>query len=264
MQRKVILLHASLGAVLFSALSGACGQDKGLTKAIDPDDPRLTFSFAIRPGGKPLRFKVKLGIDGAIAGVSVYRNGETRALQELSSCTNFTDQVDEDWGWGDISKLIAHADLNFDGYQDLELIQNYIPHLDKKLYCVFLWDAKAERFVYSKELTDIAANMEAHPKNKTLTTRDDWMGGAWEESTYRWNNNKLELIEQTSFLGDWSTQTDKHCGFTFTCERLVNGKMVTTVEQPICTQEEMENLPGCPVIPAPKTHPASGQTNDPQ
>lgn len=94
--------------------------------------------------------------------------------------------------------------------RDLELMSNYTPHLDKKLYCIYLWDNKLGRFNYSKELTEIASNLEAHRENKTLTAREDWQGGAWEESKYRWNRDKLELIEQNSLLGDWSSQTKDH------------------------------------------------------
>jgi hypothetical protein len=75
------------------------------------------------------------------------------------------------------------------------------------------------------------------------------------------------LIEQDGLYGDGSTQTDKKCGFEFSCNRLINGKMVTTLEKPICTNEEMENLPTCPdgALPpatkAPESMPAT-ETKD--
>jgi len=137
-------------------------------------------------------------------------------------------------------------------------MQNYIPHLDKKLYCVFLWDAKTERFAYSKALSDIAANLQPHPESKTLTTREDWMGGAWEESTHRWNGGKLELIEQDG-LG--LKPSDGSCSFTYTCSRLIEGRLVTTLEKAVCTPEEMGNLPDCPSSPTPKPSPAGGQSS---
>lgn len=219
---------------------------KSEAKPLDPNDPRLTFSFPIHSGGKPFHFKVKLDKAGSIAGVSIYRNGQTRVLQTLPSCREFSDQVDQNWGWGDLSVLIAHADVNFDGYQDLELVQNYIPHLDKKLYCVFLWDENVGRFRYSKDVTDIAVDLEAHPENKTLTTRQDWMGGAWKERTYHWKNGKLELIEEESFLGYWSDPPGEKCGFKFTCSQLIHTEMTVTFDKDICTPEEMDNLPPCP------------------
>lgn len=231
--------------------------DQDAPKPLDPNDPRLTFSFPIQPGGKPFRFKVELNKTGNIAGVSVFRDRDSKPFQTLTSCQNidFTDPVTEFWTGYEIAMLINHADLNFDGFEDLELLQNYIPHLDKKLYCIYLWDNKTGRFIYSKELTDVGVNLVTHSENKTLTTREDWQGGPWEKSTYRWNSGKLELIEQDGLYGDWSTQTDKKCGFEFSCNRLINGEMVTTLEKPVCTPEEMDNLPPCPAAvtpPAPK------------
>ncbi len=55
----------------------------------------------------------------------------------------FTDEVTDGWQQYEIDMLINHADLKFDGFEDLELLQNYIPHLDKKLYCIYLWENKA-------------------------------------------------------------------------------------------------------------------------
>jgi hypothetical protein len=197
--------------------------------------------------------------------MSTQFKGASDQLQRLPECDGSPDQVTKAWDDHGISLLIAHADLNFDGFEDLELLQNYIPHLDKKLYCVYVWNNETGRFSYSKELTKIASNLEVHPENKTLTNSEDWQGGAWQETTYRWNGSKLEPIEQTSLLGDWSSllgdsnvKTKTECGFTYTCSRLVRGKLVTTLEKSVCTPDEMDQLPDCPgteVPPAPKPPP---------
>ncbi len=226
-------------------------------KPLDPNDPQLTFSFPIRPGEKPFRFKVNLDKAGSVADVSIFHEGVSTPFQTLKACgrAGLTEPINEDWGGYYISNLLGHADLNFDGFEDLELLDYAIPHLDKKIYCIYLWDEKASLFRYSKELTDISVNLEAHPESKTLTVSEDWQGGAWHESTYRWKGGKLELIEENSLLGDWSLQEDGKCGFEYTCSRPIKGKMVITLEKPVCTSEEMDNLPDCPVAdatPAPK------------
>lgn len=221
-------------------------------KPLNASDTRLNFSFSVRHDGPAFEFKVNLDNDGIISGVSVYRRGATRELQTLPGCRQFPDQVNDIWTKHDLSLLITHADLNFDGYEDLELMSNYIPHLDKKLYCIYLWDNKLGRFNYSKELTGIATNIEAHPESKTLTEREDWQGGgAWRESKYRWNGNKLELIEQNSLMGEWGMQAKDRCGFTFTCSRLIHGKFATTLTKQICSPDEMDALPECPGATAP-------------
>lgn len=220
-------------------------------KPLDPNDARLSFSFPIQHGGPPFNFKVQLDKKGTISAVSVYSTSASDPLQMLPVCDKSPDQVTKDWTDQEISLLIAHADLNFDGFEDLELLRAYVPHLDKKVYCIYLWNKGSGRFSYSKELSELSMNLEAHPESQTLTESENWLGATWQESTYRWNEAKLELIEQSSLLGDWSLQTKKHCGFTFTCSKLVKGKLVTTLEKSICTEDEMEKLPACPAAHAP-------------
>jgi hypothetical protein len=278
MFRKTICTVGLLVLLAFflpSVLSRAAAQENATTKKsstaqerpepLDPNDPRLTFSFPIQKDGKPFSFKVNLDKTGIVSGVSVFRASDATMLQSLPACkrVGLSEPVTDDWGGYYISNLLDHADLNFDGFEDLELLDYAIPHLDKKIYCIYLWDTKAGRFSYSKELTDISVNLEAHPENKTLTVSEDWQGGASRNSTYRWNGGKLELIEQDSLLGTWGDQSNRKCGFTFTCSRLVNGEMVTTLEKPICTQDEFEKPPECPAAstpPAPKAPPAKPAT----
>jgi hypothetical protein len=87
--------------------------------------------------------------------------------------------------------------------------------------------------------------------------QDDWQGGAFENSTYHWNGDKLELIEQDGLYGDWSIQEKGKFSFEFNCNRLINGKMVTTLVKPVCTVAEMENLPACPTEATPTDKNAS-------
>lgn len=242
---------------VFCANGRAKAEDQ--PKLLDPNDPRLTFSFPIHSGERPFHFKVGLDKDGTINGVSVFREGQAQPFQTLPACDKFADRVNENWGWGDFSQLIAHADLNFDGFEDLELLLNYIPHLDKRLYCIFLWDSNAGQFRYSKDLSDISADIEADPKTKTLTTREDWQGGAWEVTTYRWNGGKLEEIEDDGLFGDWGLKPPSgECSFTYSCSRRKEGKMVTTLEKKVCTPEEMDDLPGCPAAVAPNAGASKG------
>jgi hypothetical protein len=261
MFKKTIFAFGLIGLLVSffpSIHNRATAQEKA--KPLDPNDPRTTFSFPIHPGWKSFRFKVELDKIGTVTGVSVFRPGESTPFQALPSCgtKDLNEQVTEGWEDYDISKLLTHADLNFDGFEDLELLQYYIPHLDKRLYCIYTWDNKTERFRYSPELSDEAVDPVPHPESKTITMRDDWQGGAYELRTYRWKGDKLELIEQNGLYGYWDPQSDGKCGFTFSCSRLVNGKMVTTLEKPVCTVDEMDHTPKCPAaatVPAPTVPP---------
>jgi hypothetical protein len=238
-----------------SALSQKSAAALEELKPLDPSDPRLSFSFPIQPGGKPFHFKVNLSNTGNVSSVSVFREEDTIPFQTLQACKNadLSNPVNEDWGGYVLSNLLKHADLNFDGFEDLELLDYDIPHLDKKLYCIYLWNDKAGRFNYSSDLTEIAVDLEPKPKDKTLTTREDWQGGAWQESTYRWKGGKLELIEQSRLSGYWGDQGNGKCGFDFSCSMQVKGKMITTLEKPICDVDEMDHLPDCPTAVSPAT-----------
>lgn len=230
--------------VLLIACSPAAAQDK--VKPLDPNDPRLTFSFPIQPGGNAFRFQVGLNKAGHVAGVSVFREGESTPFQVLPKCASLDlpEPVNEDWEAYEVSTLLTHADLNFDGFEDLELLTYYVPHLDKKLYCIYLWDDKTGRFRYSNALSELAVNPLPHPENKTIKMHEDWPGGLWTESTYRWNGVKPELIEQNSLRGDGRLLSNETCGFNFTCSRLVNGKMIITLEKRVCSP--IGGPPDCP------------------
>jgi hypothetical protein len=189
---------------------------------------------------------VGLNQAGHVTGVSVFRAGDSVPLQTLPKCAlaDLPDPATESLPEFGNNPLLKHADLNFDGFEDLELLTYDVPHLDKKLYCIYLWDNKAGRFRYSNALSELAVNPVPQPLNKTITMHEKWQGGLWTESTYRWNGAKPELIEQNSLLGDGVLRSDQQCGLTFSCSRLVNGRMVTTLEKHVCSPSDA--LPDCP------------------
>ncbi len=249
--------NAQYVAVLLPlALTASSALPQQEPKPLSQEDPRLVFSFPIQPGAAPLRFAVELDKAGSVTGVSIYRNGGQEPIQRLASCSQPLEQITEVWEDYELSKLVAHADFNFDGFEDLELLIAYIPHLDKRISCIYLWDQKRGSFALSKQLSDIGANLEAHPESKTVTSHESWFGGPWQDDTYRWTGNRLEVIEESSLLGDWSLQTSDKCGYTYTCSRLVGGKLALTLSKPVCSGDEMGNLPACPVAPVrPKPRP---------
>lgn len=206
--------------------------------------------FPIEAGGKPQQFRLDMNKEGYIASVSVFAADSPTPIQTIVSCA-VGDETYAEFQLETDDPILRHADLNFDGFEDLELLYRFIPHLGKKLYCVYLWDAKTGQFRYSQEVTEVATNLEAQPSSKTLTTHEDWMFGPWQDSTYRWRAGKLQLIEQRSLLGSWSQPVKgrRGCGFTYTCSRLMGARMRDTLVKPICKPEEMDDLPQCPTRP---------------
>lgn len=244
----LLLLPAYL---LYVCCGVSTAQDK--TRPPDPNDARLTYTFPVQSGGPQFRFKVGLNKAGHVTGISVFHAEDPAPFQTLPRCAiiDVPESVSEDWEASQNSMLLTHADLNFDGFEDLQLLTYYVPHLDKKMYCIYLWDNKAGRFRYSNALSELAVNPVPHPESKTVMMHENWQGGFWTESIYRWNGARPELIEQNGLRGDGILSSIQKCAFTFTCSRLVDGKMITTLEKPVCSQTD--HLPACPTsVSAPK------------
>jgi hypothetical protein len=92
--------------------------------------------------------------------------------------------------------FLKHADLNFDGFEDVQLLQYFHPHLATSVFCIYLWDHSAGRFRYAPEIP--AINPLPHPENKTITVHQDLFGGVFSDSTYRWeapSSNSLKRME---------------------------------------------------------------------
>jgi len=147
-------------------------------------------------------------------------------------------QLDE---YDDQRDLLKHADLNFDGFEDVELLQYYAPHLDKSLYCIYTWSEQGGRFRYAPEIPRVDPIPDQ--VHKTITVHEDWQGGVYSDSTYRWIGTKLELIEKN---GRVSGSENPQCGFTDYCSKLVKGNMVTTAERPFGCAEGSRVQLVCP------------------
>jgi len=206
----------------------ALAQEK--LKPLDPNRARATYSFPIQPGAKPFRFKVELDQASTVTGVSVFRDGDSSPFQTLPACKDaITEKLTE---YDEELELLAHADLNFDGFEDVQLLQYYHPSLGTKVYCIYVWDDRSGHFRHAPEIPTV--NPVPHPENRTLTVHQDWQGGLYADSTYRWIGAKFELIEEH---GRVYGSDNPRCGFTDHCDKLVSGKMITTLWRPVMCSE---------------------------
>jgi hypothetical protein len=130
----LIMLFAS--GEHYHAVAQQAGPGQGKPRPLNPDNARLNYFFPVRPGEKPFRFKVNLDKTLTVTGVSVFRDGESSPFQTLSACdSDLKDQLTED---AESLEFLRHADLNFDGFEDLKLLIYYIPHLDKRVECIYV------------------------------------------------------------------------------------------------------------------------------
>jgi hypothetical protein len=249
----------ALPALLLSVLAlstRVAAQDR--LKPLDPSKARTTYSFPVLPGGKPFRFKVELDQTSTVTGVSVFREGDTSPFQTLPACKDaITEELTE---YDEERELLVHADLNFDGFEDVQLLQFFHPHLGTKVFCIYAWDNKSGRFRAAPEIP--AVNPVPHPESKTLTVHQDWQGGVYADSTYRWTGAKFDLIEE---YGRVYGSNDSKCAFTDHCDKLINGKMVNTLSRAVvCSDDRPDPQLVCPATArrpaanAPKKRPSRG------
>jgi hypothetical protein len=222
---------------------------KPLSAQLKPLDPKLAvtdYTFAVKTGTE-VRVHVKLDATSKIIGTSISHNGEQVPFQEFSPCSQAPMQLYE--GDEDL-ELVAHADYNFDGFEDLKILQDFNPHLAKSLFCIYLWDDRAGRFREQPLLSQIG-NPWPDPKNKTISAHEDYVGGSYRDSTYVWRGTKLVMISESGVV---SGSENPDCGFTFYCSRLVNGRTRQLIDKPIACGNQPDERLECPEsVPLPSS-----------
>jgi hypothetical protein len=216
-------------------------------KPLDPAKAHTSYSFAIRTGAEPFRFQVQVDKTGGVTGVSIFRAKSSIPFQILPAC-----KVWPEWGLTEYDQqldLLKHADLNFDGFEDLQLLQYYHPHLGKSGYCIYTWDRRVGRFRYAPEIP--ALDPVVHRENRTITVHEDFQGVPYRDSTYRWIGGKVELIEEDGRVE--GSETDG-CHSTDYCSRLIKGEMVITAEQPVQCDGRQDVRLECAVDSAKPAH----------
>ena len=235
--QRIGLLECFLVAALFGKESAA--QER--IKPLEPGKAKTSYSFPIHGASTPFRFDVQLDTASTITGVQVFRPGDSSPFQTLPACKRKDDLTMVLTEYDDDRELLKHQDLNFDGFEDVQLLQYYVPHLGKSLFCIYVWNPQDERFAYSAEIPDM--DPVAHPQNQTITVHEDWFGGVFSDRTYRWSGATVKLVVENGRLYG-SERPD--CGFTEYCSRLINGKMVTSAERPSGCENNEPPMLVCP------------------
>jgi hypothetical protein len=249
-----MIRNALVALLMLSPISPVIGLCNAVAQQPpDGDDAIAEYSFPIRSGGTRYRFKVLMDKATTFKGVVVFRGGSSDAVQTLTMCHQEMPEHLREYG-SDL-ELVRHADLNFDGYEDLELLLWSNGHLEKQLYCIYLWDPATSRFFYSSDATDtLGGDPDPDPGRKTISTFNDFFGGEYESDTFQWVEHKLV---RTSSISMKHSDSGSGC-FTYSCSKLLMGKMVTTLQKQLCSQAEYGDPPDCPSAGAKKS--ASSQS----
>jgi len=200
-----------------------CGSQEATR--LDSKSTKTEYSFSVRPGRPPLTFRVQIGESGKIGDALVFHQGEQVAFQTLASCD--PQLAMELYQEDENRNLIEHADFNFDGFEDVELLQFHHSHLGKSIFCVFLWDDKAGRFRYEPQIP--SPDPIPHPETKTITTHNDYMDGSYGDSTYVWSGKTVLEIASKGIAHEKSSPS---CPWTAFCYKRINGKLRAVTLKP--------------------------------
>ena len=226
-------------------------------KPLDSKSAKSEYSFPVRVGRPPLTIRVQIGEDGKIGDALVFHNGERTAFQTLTSCQPELAmelyQGDED------TVLVEHADFNFDGYEDIKLLQQRNPHLGNSIFCVYLWDEKTGQFRYEPQIPLV--DPIPHAENKTITTHHEYFGGTHSDSVCVWMYGKVTEIASWGLANEGGMPGgDSNCPWTAFCYKRINGKMRTvTLKATGCNGADPEEVictpPPVRTVNPPKHHP---------
>jgi hypothetical protein len=212
-------------------------------KPLDPAKAKTRYSFPLRSGEEPLRLEVQVNQSSTVTGVEVFRFGQSEPFQVLPACKRKDDLTMQLTEYDAERELLKHQDLNFDGYQDVELLQYYVPHLGKSLFCIYAWDAREDRFTAAPEIPD--TDPVAHPETKTISVHEDFFGGVFTDSIYKWSGSKLVLTLESGRLYG----SDRPgCGFTDFCRQVINGQLVDTASRPSGCGDTPDKQLICPAV----------------
>ncbi len=183
-------------------------------------EPRTTYHFRLSEKGPELTFQVALDKDLVPESISVFRADESRPFQILQNRCKSSPGDYPNWDYPAL-ELLRAADMEFDGYNDIELVAyGNMPHLENLFYCVWLWDPGTQRFHESSGWTDVA-DPKPDPMTRTIHSHRYYLGGPEIEQTYAWLEGKLTLIEVDSLFYDGPVPG---CGL-YTVEKRVTGEL---------------------------------------
>ncbi len=200
------------------ASRGTCQQ----VQPLDSTAAETEYRIVVRSGRPPLIIRVEIGDGGKLGDTLVYHPGDSTPFQRLASCDpslalDLNEQPTH-------RVLVEQADLNLDGYDDLKRLQFYDAHLDKSIFCVYLWDEKASRFGQQPQIT--LTNPIPHPENRTITSHSEFFGGTWSDSLYVWSAGKLLPIAEWGVTNEpSSTGANVACPWTAWCAKRISGQM---------------------------------------
>ncbi|HKF49412.1 MAG TPA: hypothetical protein VKB38_18785 [Terracidiphilus sp.] len=159
--------------LVFLGLSALCwasrsGQQKSISESTESRLDRVTLPFSINSKLPEFRFQVVLKTNDpdstdsyqSVQSIDVYSGTADHPAQTLTGC----DLEDSDFH-DDINERFKVEDLDFDGYKDIYLLTQRARNWAG---CIWLYNATAGKFEFSREFTDTLDRFTLDPKTRSI------------------------------------------------------------------------------------------------
>ena len=176
------------------------------------------------PPAPQFRFAFALDNEAKIHSVLVYRGAEQ--IQSLDICAGHDIPRTAELG------ELVREDFNFDGYPDLVMRTAYDPQTENSSYCIWLYDSNAQRFVPSKELSELSnprPDLDAH--TITAQKNERCAGSCYNRQVYKWQTGHLQRIREESLTEDPIVAPESSCRYVLAIKTQKRSKLVETSRQ---------------------------------
>ncbi len=124
--------------------------------------------------------------DSSVNSIKVTRLKDHKLIQKIIPDDNYITRGNEE---------LIFDDFNFDGYPDFKLFAFEAKHAQTG-YLFYLFDPKKEKYVFSKQITELLGDASLDKKNKTISNTYREMSGHYKQVVYGFIQGKLVLMEE--------------------------------------------------------------------
>jgi len=152
--------------------------------------------------------------DNSLGNIEITEGDSKKVIQTITSTTSYGSTLSE------AEKTLALVDTNFDGYQDLQILNN-CGATGNCSYDFYIYNPIKNLFVRNSFLSGLGTPSFDETK-KQITTSWNMSAYDWDSATYQWENSKYVRVKEIVSTGNGTG------GFTKKTYMLKNGKMELT------------------------------------
>jgi hypothetical protein len=159
---------------------------------VSKDSPEWLFKYTVEQGEPGSEFTTYIG------SINIIDSKSRKIIQKLS-IPHDKEQIHSGLPFRkDLMNKDIFQDVNFDGYQDIILFSG--SYAGPNTHAAFwVYDPATKRFNYNEQLSELTSVRIDSIKHLIFSSNSCCAGHSRTDQTYRWQGNKLELIEKSIF-----------------------------------------------------------------